>query len=113
MGAQLGDQVLLPLDFSQYLGDSAVMKLFAIMVAEIEGVHIDLKNAMLHCGDIILPLEVFGITPDTFTIDLYYTLKGTYRHTNGKLSVTFNNAAFIDCHYVFDSFVNSLEVTLL
>ena len=108
MGAKLGDQVLLPLDFSHYLGDASVMKLFALMVAEIEGVHIDLANAMLHYGDIILPLEVFGITPDTFTIDLYYTLKGTYRHTDGKLSLVFNSAAFIDCHYVFDSFVDSL-----
>ena len=32
LGAEIGDEILLPLDFSSYLGDKAVMKLFAIMI---------------------------------------------------------------------------------
>ena len=98
----------MPLDFSDYLGDSAVMKLFAIMLAQVDGAYVDFSKALVHYIDADLPLSLFGIEPDTLDVNLHYTLKATYEQPNGKFSLVFSNSAIVDCHYIFDSFLTSL-----
>ena len=105
MGYQIGDEILVPLDFSSYLGDSAVMKLFAIMIAQIDDAYVDFSKAMVTYIDLDLPLSMFGITPDLLQVELQYKLKATYKRTNGKFRVAFTNSALIDCHHIFGSFI--------
>ena len=112
MGAQIGDEIRLPLDFSYYMGDMAVMKLFAIMVAQIDDAYVDFSEAMLSYADLEIPLSIFGIEADTFAVELYYNLKSTYERPNGKFSLVFSNAALVDCHYIFPSFIFSLKRNL-
>ena len=61
------------------------MKVFAIMLAEIDDAYIDFSNAMLRFIDADLPLSIFGITPDILFIELPYTLEATYKKLSGKL----------------------------
>lgn len=112
MGAQIGDEIHLPLDFSYYMGDMAVMKLFAIMVAQIDDAYVNFSDAVLTFADLDIPLETFGIDANTFAVELIYTLKSTYERPNGKFSLIFSNAALVDCHYIFPSFLFSLEMNL-
>jgi hypothetical protein len=88
------------------------MKLFAIMIAQIDDAYVDFSNAMVHFIDADLPLSMFGIEPDTLNVNLYYTLKATYEQPNGKFSLLFSNSAIVDCNYIFDAFISSLEVNL-
>ena len=94
------------------MGDMAVMKLFAIMVAQIDDAYVDFSEAMLSYADLEIPLSTFGIEADTFAVELYYNLKSTYERPNGKFSLIFSNAALVDCHYIFPSFIFSLKRNL-
>ena len=109
MGAKIGDTILLPLDFSSYLGDKAAMKLFAIMIGQMDDAYVDFSNAMVKVLDANLPISAFGIDEDLLDVNLFYTLKETYSQPMGKFSMIFTNSAIVDCHYVFDSFLYSLR----
>lgn len=67
---------------------------------------------MLTYADLDIPLEAFGIDANTFAVELFYTLTSTYERPNGKFSLIFSNAALVDCHYIFPSFIFSLEKNL-
>ena len=67
---------------------------------------------MLTLADAEIPLEAFGIDVDTFAVELIYNLKSTYSKPGGKFSLIFSNAALVDCHYIFPSFIFSLERNL-
>ena len=88
------------------------MKLFAIMIAQIDDAYVDFSNQMLHFIDMDLPLSMLGITPDLLYLELPYTLKATYERTNGKIANIMTNSALIDCHYIFDQFLTTLEGNL-
>ena len=85
------------------------MKVFAIMLADIDDAYIDFSNAMLRFIDADLPLSMFGITPDILFIELPYTLKATYEKPSGKFGIGYTNSALIDCHDLFGSFIDSLK----
>ena len=113
MGAEIGDQVVLPLDFSSYLGDKAAQKLFAIMVAQIDDAYVDFSKNMLIFVESDMPLEMFGLSTDTGKVDLMYNVTAEYEKPGGKFSIVFSNSAIIDCHYLFDSFLAALSVNLI
>lgn len=112
MGANFGDRIAIPLDFSGYFGDSAKAKLFSLMLAGLDGADIDFKSNKMRYGDSVIPLEMFGIDPADFIIDLTYTLTASYEKPNGKFSLIFSESAIVDCHYIFSSFLVSIEVKL-
>ena len=105
MGASIGDRVGIPLDFSGYFGENAKAKLFALMIAGLENVDIDLAANTLLYEDSILPLELLGIDPNLTKVEILYTLTDTYTKPNGKFSLIFAESAIVDCHYVFPSFL--------
>eukprot|EP00354_Favella_ehrenbergii_P007804 CAMPEP_0170452344 /NCGR_PEP_ID=MMETSP0123-20130129/1273_1 /TAXON_ID=182087 /ORGANISM="Favella ehrenbergii, Strain Fehren 1" /LENGTH=157 /DNA_ID=CAMNT_0010714317 /DNA_START=760 /DNA_END=1233 /DNA_ORIENTATION=+ len=112
MGAEFGDKIEVPLDFSGWFGTQAKAKLFALMLAHHETAFIDMANqALVFNGDRI-PLSVFGIEPEDLVVKLMYTLAATYEKPNGKFSLIFSESAIVDCHYIFSSFLESLEVNL-
>ena len=108
MGANIGEKITVPLDFSGYFGDNAKAKLFALMIAGLQDAQV-YGNTLIY-RDEFIPLEVFGIDPDDLVVDLVYELSATYDKPNGKFSLIFSESAIIDCHYIFSSFIVSLEV---
>ena len=62
-------------------------------------------------GD-VLSLEVFGISPEDYTVDLVYEISATYDNPRGKFSLIFAESALVDCHYIFSGFIVGIEVKL-
>ena len=112
VGAEIGDKVLLPLELSGHFGDQAAAKFFALMISEMESTHVDLAtNSLIHNNSTI-PLQAFGIDPESLVVNLEYTLDSTYDEPNGKFSLILSNSAIIDCNYVFPQFIGQLETSL-
>ena len=44
IGGNIGDQVTYPMDFSSYLGDFALVKLFALMIFENDSMYVDFET---------------------------------------------------------------------
>ena len=63
----------------------------------------------MHYKNSKIPLEAFGIKSDDMIVNLVYTLKASYAKPNGKFSLIFSESAIVDCHYIFSSFIVSLE----
>ena len=43
----IGDTLTIPFDFSSYMGEQSLLKMFALMVSEMDGFEIDRDNQML------------------------------------------------------------------
>lgn len=112
MGANFGDTIAVPLDFSGYFGEKANVKLFALMVAGLDSVNVNIESQTISYGTDSIPLEVFGIDPEDMIVYLNYTLAATYDNPDGKFSLIFSESAIIDCHYIFDQFITSCEAKL-
>ena len=65
------------MDFSPYFGDMALIKLFALMIMDIEGMYIDFDHLELRYndGNSTLPLSAFGLTEVDRTLELDFVVK--------------------------------------
>ena len=53
------------------------------------------------------------IDPKLFEeVKIVYRVAGTYKVPEGKFSSGYGNVAIIDCHYLLDNFVKSVEIAL-
>ena len=77
IGGSIGDQVTFPLDFSSFLGDQSLAKLFALMVLEVDGMYVDLDtmNLKYDYGNQTVPLSAFGIDGPDAILNLNLTVK--------------------------------------
>lgn len=115
IGASIGEKVTLPLDFSAMMGDQALVKLFSLMVLEIDTVKIDYTTREVHlAGDSEnsgrVPLDALGLTSEAYKIDLEYRVAQTYSEPNGKFNLFFGNAAIMECNWVFPELIDAVTV---
>ena len=110
----MGDKVTFSMDFSPYFGDMALIKLFALMIMDNEGMYIDFDNLELRYndGNSTLPLSAFGLTEVDKTLELDFIVKQVYDEPNGRFNLVFGNAALIDCSRVFAEFRAALIVKI-
>lgn len=103
IGCSIGDQVVMPVDFSSYFGDQAIMNMLALMTYQIDGMYVDFETNHIryNFGNDAIPLSVLGIEPRDAVLNFYYTIKQTFSEPNGKFSLIFGNSAIIDCSRVF------------
>ena len=76
IGGSIGDKVTFPIDFSSFLGDQALLKLFTLMILDNDSMQIDFKKLELKYdyGNSTIPLSALGINPADAVLDLNYTV---------------------------------------
>ena len=92
------------------------------MVVEADFVVIDPHSRSLVFDDgFILPMAMLGIHPDNadpdvpdkeFIFNFLYEIKQIFDEPHAKYGAVFGNVAFIDCSYVFNTVLNSIETEL-
>ena len=108
--SSIGSAVTLPLDFSGFFGDKALVKLLSLMVLEVDGVYVDFDTRELcfNDGADTVPLAFLGLTDEDYIIDVELTVQQTYEEPNGRFSLVFGNAAMIDCNWVFPELLDAI-----
>ena len=75
--SSVGSAVTLPLDFSGFFGDKALVKLLSLMVLEVDGVYVDFETRELcfNDGADTVPLTFLGLTDEDYIIDIELTVQ--------------------------------------
>ena len=75
IGAEIGDEVHIPIDYSSLLGDRALTKLLALMCIEAEGeAFVDFKANEFVLTDERIPLAHIGLDEDIGVMNLNFTI---------------------------------------